>query len=146
MIDEGIERTSFERNLIAGLESPPADVAEMCARSLGRRNGRAAVPALCDTVVNRTDLDAVRVAAIHAMGAIGDLTALPTLRSAACQGHMVVRLAAIEALARFPLDRSIVEILEEIVNIESSSRLRAAAEQVLREGRNNRDTEENDVD
>ena len=104
------------------------------------------MPALCDTVRERTDLDAVRVAAIHALAEIGDPGALSTLLVAVRQGHIVVRLAAIESFAGFSFDHSAREALEEIVNNERSSRLRAAAEQARRGLNGNRDLEENDVD
>ena len=104
------------------------------------------MPALCDTVRERTDLDAVRVAAIHALAEIGDPEALPTLLSAVRRGHVVVRLAASDSLAGCYFNRSAREALEEIVNNERSSRRRAAAEQARRGLNGNRDLEENDVD
>ena len=91
-------------------------------------------------------LDAVRVAAIHALAEIGDPGALPTLLAAVRQGHIVVRLAAIESFTGFSFDHSAREALEEIVNTEQSPRLRDSAEQMLRGMKSDRDVEENDVD
>ena len=138
-------RDSFESKLVEGLWNPLPDVAETCAWSLGRLRVKAAVPDLCDVIRERTDLDAVRAAAIRALGEIGDCDALPTLLAVARNGHVTVRLAAIETLERLDLDTSLTKDIGEIARTEPSDRLRAKAEEILRRVNDSHKVEENDA-
>ncbi len=119
------EPESFERKLIEGLWNP--------------------LPDLCTVISERTDLDAVRAAAIRALGEIGDLDALPALMAVARNAHVAVRLAAIETLERLDLDSSVTKDIGEIIRAEPSARLRARAEEMLRRMNHTHNVEDNDA-
>jgi len=84
--------------LITGLEHPRPDIAETCAWILGERRARAAVPALVAVLTRRPHDIAVQVAAVTALGRIGDPSAFPALVEAAQRAAVPVRRAALRAL------------------------------------------------
>jgi HEAT repeat protein len=133
---------TYTRKLMEGLWNPLPDVAEMCAWSLGQLRDPIAVPSLCEVVRERTDLDAVRVAAIHALREIGDTSAVPTFVAAAQNGHIAVRLAAIEALSDPALGATAINDLHDLASAEPSPRLRGQIEQALRSLSNSQNSED----
>jgi len=93
------EGSSYDMALIEGLQHPRPDIAEMCAWVLGQRRTRLAVPALIEVLHRRPNEIDVLVAAVNALGSIGDTRALPALVEAAREGAVPVRRAALRALA-----------------------------------------------
>ena len=92
--------SNYDDQLIAGLADERPDVAEICAWVLGQRRVARAVGPLCELLRRRPRDIAVCVAAVEALGEIGDPSAMPTLRWVLEEGYAGVRRAAVRALAR----------------------------------------------
>lgn len=88
----------YDRQLIAGLTHHRPDVAQLCAWVLGQRRCAQAVGPLCALLRCRQRDVAVCVAAVEALGRIGDPVAAPTLCWILDAGYAAVRAAAVRAL------------------------------------------------
>lgn len=129
----------FEVALIAGLEHPRPDIAEQCARILGQRRSRPAVPALLRVLTTRLrDID-VLVAAVTALGEIGDPAAVPALMEAVRHVPVAVRRAAVRALIQIDAE-STRAFLTSIARDDGSGTVREEARRLLR-GKEHRMTE-----
>ncbi|WP_448575600.1 HEAT repeat domain-containing protein [Thermomicrobium sp.] len=126
------EDSSYDMALIEGLQHPRPDIAEMCAWVLGQRRTRLAVPALIEVLRRRLHEIDVLVAAINALGSIGDTRALPALVEVAHQGAVPVRRAALRALAAIDPVRA-APILRDARERDPSRSVRAEAARLLEE-------------
>jgi HEAT repeat protein len=126
------EGSSYDMALIEGLQHPRPDIAEMCAWVLGQRRTRLAVPALIEVLHRRPNEIDVLVAAINALGSIGDTRALPALVEAAREGAVPVRCAALRALAAIDPVRA-TPILRDARERDPSPGVRAEAARLLEE-------------
>lgn len=79
-------------------DDPSLKVRSQAAIILGQRGAREAIPALAEAAA-RDEAPAVRVAAVAALGHIGDASARPALEAAQRDPDASVRAAAVRALA-----------------------------------------------
>ncbi|MDI6894493.1 MAG: HEAT repeat domain-containing protein [Bacillota bacterium] len=87
--------------LIGALRHPEPDTRQFAAWMLGRKKAAQAVPALLAAIARFRESDRYFVAtAVQALGAIGNPGAIPLLADLLDASYLVVRLAAVEALAR----------------------------------------------
>jgi HEAT repeat protein len=75
-------------------------VMRAAAKSLGQIKSRAGVPALVAALGDDTLDDDIRREAAHALGLIGDPSALPTLRTAANSGDPYLAQAAVDSIKK----------------------------------------------
>jgi HEAT repeat protein len=102
---------SFEKSL-RGLHSGSASVQRESLRSLARPNNTRAIPYL-GALLMRSDADPrIRIAAVHALGRIGDWRAVDFLRGATEDTDVNVRVAAALALGKLRNNEA-VGLLEE---------------------------------
>ncbi|MFN3336455.1 MAG: HEAT repeat domain-containing protein [Thermomicrobium sp.] len=123
---------AYDMALIEGLRHPRPDIAETCAWVLGHRRTRSAVPALIAVLHERPNEIDVHVAAVLALGRIGDPAAFPALVEAAQSGAVRVRRAAVRALAELDLDRA-RPVLRAVAEADPSAGVREEARRLLRE-------------
>jgi len=126
------EDSSYDMALIEGLQHPRPDIAEMCAWVLSQRRTHLAVPALIEVLHRRPREIDVLVAAVNALGSIGDPRALPALVEAARAGAGPVRRAALRALATIDPVRA-APILRDARARDPSPSVRAEAARLLEE-------------
>lgn len=81
-------------------DDPSLKVRSQAAIILGQRGAREAIPALAEAAA-RDEAPAVRVAAVAALGHIGDASARPALEAAQRDPDASVRAAAVRALAEW---------------------------------------------
>lgn len=81
-------------------DDPSLKVRSQAAIILGQRGAREAIPALAEAAA-RDEAPAVRVAAVAALGRIGDASARPALEAAQRDPDASVRAAAVRALAEW---------------------------------------------
>ncbi|HVE95330.1 MAG TPA: HEAT repeat domain-containing protein [Acidimicrobiales bacterium] len=103
-------------------------VAEAAAWALGERNDEGAVPLLIDMTTSHNE-PLCREAAVAALGAIGDPTALPAIL-AACSDKPAIRRRAVLALA--PFDGADVEAAIDKALTDRDWQVRQAAEDLRR--------------
>ncbi len=125
-----VARSSYDDQLIAGLADERPDVAEICAWVLGQRRVARAVRPLGELVRRRPRDVAVCVAAVEALGQIGDPAAVPALRWAIDNGYAGVRLAALRALARIDPEAA-CEVLARVAAEDPAAGVRELASQLL---------------
>jgi HEAT repeat protein len=89
---------TFHQKLTAALEHPLPETRSRICWALGRMRARWAVPQLID-MLGDEDLF-VRVAALRALGDIGDEAAIPALQTATEDNSVLARIAATNALAQ----------------------------------------------
>jgi aminopeptidase N len=87
------------------------------ARALGKTSQPSAFEALIDLLERDSWADVIRVGAIDGLGASKDERAIPHLIARTRYGHAArTRRAAILALPKFPQDRKVREVLEELLD------------------------------
>lgn len=126
------EDEAYDMALIEGLRHPRPDIAETCAWVHGQRRTRRAVPALIAVLHERPNEVDVHVAAVLALGHIGDPAAFPALVEAVHSGAVRVRRAALRALAELDLDRARL-VLREVAEADPSAGVREEARRLLQE-------------
>jgi HEAT repeat protein len=107
----GRRRDEFVAGLIAALDNPEPMTPVRAAWILGELRAREAVPSLVESSDRHADDPEFLAAVAEALGKMADESAVPFLITLAHASFLKVRLAAVEALARWKDDDVVARAL-----------------------------------